>query len=110
MQVIMNGNGIKINGMKVEGNCVVIRNGQMTVDGKVVNRSFEAAEITIEGNVNSIECYGNVTVHGNVGEIDCGGSVKVSGDVKGDIDCGGSCTCGNVSGDIDAGGSVRCTR
>ena len=34
MQVIMNGNGITINGMKVEGNCVVIRNGQMTVDGK----------------------------------------------------------------------------
>ena len=110
MQITMNGKGITINGMQVAGNCVVIQNGKMMVDGRIVNQSFEAMDITIEGNVESIECSGNVTVHGNVGEIDCGGSVKVSGDVKGDIDCGGSCVCGNVSGDNDAGGSVRCTR
>ena len=56
MQVIMNGNGITINGMKVEGNCVVIRNSQMTVDGKDVYKRQTAKHLFGNRNV-SFRCF-----------------------------------------------------
>ena len=83
----------------------------IAVDGKTIQECNSGdIKVTIEGDVNKIDCGGSVEVHGNSGSIDCGGSCEVNGDVKGDIDAGGSVTCGNVSGDIDAGGSVRCRR
>lgn len=106
-------NRITINGKTItcSGTNVVINNGKVIVDGNIVQECNSGdIKVTIEGNVNKIDCGGSVEVHGNSGSIDCGGSCKVSGDVKGDIDAGGSVTCGNVSGDIDAGGSVRCRR
>ena len=36
-------------------------------------------KVTIEGDVNKIDCGGSVEVHGNSGSIDCGGSCEVSG-------------------------------
>ena len=89
---------ITINGKTItySGTNVVINNGKVIVDGKTIQ----------ECNSGDIK----VTIEGDVNKIDCGGSCEVSGDVKGDIDAGGSETCGNVSGDIDAGGSVRCRR
>lgn len=84
---------------------------RITINGKTIQECNSGdIKVTIEGDVNKIDCGGSVEVHGNSGSIDCGGSCEVSGDVKGDIDAGGSETCGNVSGDIDAGGSVRCRR
>ena len=84
---------------------------RITINGKTIQECNSGdVKVTIEGDVNKIDCGGSVEVHGNSGSIDCGGSCEVSGDVKGDIDAGGSETCGNVSGDIDAGGSVRCRR
>lgn len=106
-------NRITINGKTItySGTNVVINNEKVIVDGNIVQECNSGdIKVTIEGNVNKIDCGGSVEVHGNSGSIDCGGSCKVSGDVKGDIDAGGSVTCGNVSGDIDAGGSVRCRR
>ena len=106
-------NRITINGKTItcSGTNVVISNGKVIVDGKTIQECNSGdIKVTIEGDVNKIDCDGSVEVHGNSGSIDCGGSCEVSGDVKGDIDAGGSVTCGNVSGDIDAGGSVRCRR
>lgn len=91
-------NRITINGKTItcSGTNVVISNGYVIVDGKTIQ----------ECNSGDIK----VTIEGDVNKIDCCGSCEVSGDVKGDIAAGGSVTCGNVSGDIDAGGSVRCRR
>lgn len=106
-------NRITINGKTIacSGTNVVINNGKVIVDGNIVQECNNSdIKVTIEGDVNKIDCSGSVEVHGNSGNIYCGGSCEVSGDVKGDINAGGSVTCGNVSGDIDAGGSVRCRR
>lgn len=106
-------NKITINGKTItcSGTNVVINNGMVIVDGKTIQECNSGdIKVTIEGDVNKIDCGGSVEVHGNSGNIDCGDNCEVSGDVKGDIDAGGSVTCGNVSGDIDAGGSVRCRR
>lgn len=108
-----NFSSITINGQTIRcfGNNVVIQNGNVIVDGKVIQSDIgNNAKVVINGDVNKIDCSGSVEVHGNSGPIDCGGSCTVDGDVNGSIDAGGSITCGKVSGDIDAGGSVRCRR
>lgn len=106
LRITINGKTITCSGINI-----VISNGKVIVDGKTIQECNSGdIKVTIEGDVNKIDCDGSVEVHGNSGSIDCGGSCEVSGDVKGDIDAGGSVTCGNVSGDIDAGGSVRCRR
>lgn len=94
------------------GSNVVVSKGKVIIDGKVIkNELIGNIEVSIDGDITSIDCAGEVIVNGNVnGNIDCGGSVKISGNVDGSIDCGGSCECGNVGGDIDAGGSVKCKR
>lgn len=104
-------NSMIINGKVVPWsvNNVVIQNGQVIVDGNIIQTNMENnAKVTINGDVKSIQCSGSVEVHGNSGKIDCGGSCTVDGDVSGSVDAGGSVSCGNVGGDIDAGGSVRC--
>ena len=106
-------NRITINGKTIVclGTNVVINNGEIIVDGNIVQECNSGdIKVIIEGDVNKIDCGGSVEVNGNLGSIDCGGSCEVGRDVKGDIDAGSSVTCGNVSGDIDAGGSVRCRR
>ena len=106
-------NRITINGKTItcSGTNVVINNGKVIVDDKIIQECNSGdIKVAIEGDVNKIDCGGSVEIHGNSGNIDCGGSCEVSGNVNGDIDAGGSVTCGNVSGDIDAGGSVRCRR
>ena len=106
-------NRITINGKTItcSGTNVVINNGKVIVDGNIIQECNSSdIKVTIEGDVNKIDCDGSVEVHGNSGSIDCGGNCEISGDVKGDIDAGGSVTCGNVSGDVNAGGSVKCRR
>lgn len=106
MEIFVNGKSII-----VEGGNVRIRNGEVIVDGKTIETGLSRhVEVTINGNVEKIDCAGSVTVNGDVsGNIDCGGSCTC-GSVNGSVNCGGSCHCGHVSGDIDAGGSVRYTR
>ena len=106
-------NSVTINGQTItcSGSNIIIQNGKVIVDGKVIQSELCGnVEVVINGDVNKIDCSGSVEVHGNSGSIDCGGSCTIEGDVNGDIDAGGSITCGNVSGDIDAGGGVRCRR
>jgi hypothetical protein len=106
-------NKVVINGQTINcsGSNICIQNGEVIIDGKVIQSNFEHdIKVTVYGDINKLDCAGSVEVHGNCGSIDCGGSCTVDGDVNGSIDAGGSITCGNVSGDIDAGGSVRCKR
>ena len=106
---------IIINGEKItltnSGSNITINNGKIIVDDKIVRSELASkVEVTINGDVGSINCSGSVIVYGNTGSIDCGNSCTVNGDVHGDIDAGNSVTCGNVTGDIDAGNSVRYRR
>jgi len=108
---------VTVNGKTVQvpsGNVSVI-NGKIFVDGKEfdtkdtdLGKGYGTVNITIEGNVDKIECNGSVEVKGNVSKgIDCGGSCDITGNVNGDIDSGGSCKIvGEHKGSIDAGGSV----
>lgn len=108
-----NFNSVTINGKTIicSGSNISIANGSLIIDGNIIQTDVGGnTKVTINGDVNKIDCSGSVEVHGNSGSIDCGGSCTVDGTVNGNIDCGGSIECGNVSGDIDAGGSVRCKR
>lgn len=109
------GNQMQINGVMINvpsNASVSIINGQLYVNGKKYDgeelENKQVVHVTIQGDIEDIDCGGSVTVNGSVnGYIDCGGSVKVDGSVDGPIDCGGSCTIlGNHQGRIDAGGSV----
>lgn len=86
---------IVIDGREFRGNSVAISNGKVTVDGVVQDGELSGPiNVTVHGDVQSLENHaGNVTAQ-NVGEISTG-----SGDVK----------CGNVSGSIRTGsGDVEC--
>ena len=116
--ICISGNKVTINGKTIKlpsNNNISVVNGKVFVDGKEVDtsdtdlqNSNSIINISIEGNVDRIDCSGSVEVKGNVSKgIDCGGSVSITGDVNGDIDCGGSANIkGSHKGDIDAGGSV----
>lgn len=95
---------------------VSIINGQIYADGKlyindntVFKKDTVIQNVTIEGNVETVDCGGSVVVTGNVNkDIDCGGSATIKGSVTGNIDAGGSVSVqGDHKGSIDAGGSVR---
>lgn len=104
-------NKITINGKTIEypgSGDIVIKDGEIMVNGVTVEECAANPNIVIEGNVTSLACDGSVEVRGNTGSIDCGGSCNVTGNVEGDINAGGSINCKNVSGNIDAGGSVHC--
>ena len=61
-------NRITINGKTItcSGTNVVINNGKVIVDGKTIQECNSGdIEVTIEGDVNKIDCSGSVEVHGN---------------------------------------------
>ena len=80
---------VTVNGktIRVQGNNIVISDDHIYVDGKLIDESMDAKNITVivEGDCNNLDAYGNV-------------------------DASGSVRCGNVAGDIDASGSVHCKR
>nr|DAU56109.1 MAG TPA: hypothetical protein [Caudoviricetes sp.] len=101
---------ITINGKTIPctGSKVYINNGNVFVDGKVIQECSGDINIIIDGDVNGVECNGNVEIHGNAWDIKCGGSCNVKGNVTGYINASSSVTCGDVTGDIDAAGPVSC--
>lgn len=108
--IIISGNG---KGKVISGENVSIVNGKVICDGKTYNISDYSdgpeINITVNGNVNTIENVANVTVKGDVkGDIDAGGSVTVTKDCYGNIDAGGHVEVnGNCGGNIDSGGSTH---
>ena len=99
---------IKINGVKItidSGN-IKITNNKCFVDGKEIEFLGGEKHVTIEGDVNNIECEGSVTVNGNVhGDVQAGGSVRCE-DIGNDVQTGGSLKAKKIGGDIMSGGSV----
>jgi len=98
--ISMSGNKVTINGKTIQvpnGNVSII-NSKVFVNGKEIdtsdtdlNTGCGIVNISIEGNVEKIDCNGSVEVKGSVSKgIDCNGSIHIIGDVDGKIDCGGS--------------------
>lgn len=68
--------------IKCSGNNVAVIDGNIIVDGKVINSSItNNTKIVINGDVDKLECDGFVEVYGNAGSIHCGGSCTVSKDI-----------------------------
>lgn len=104
---------VTVNGktVRVSGNNIIVSNGKVIVDGKVIEENL-AGDITVivEGNCNKVDAAGSVEVHGDCGSVDCSGSCTIRGNVTGNVDASGSVTCGNIGGDIDCSGSIHCRR
>lgn len=114
------GNMININGKQYSGNSITIRNGQVIIDGKNVSSDDKVINISIDGNVNSVDVdycsslsvkgdvktvttsSGDVKVDGNAGSIKTSsGDVDVSGNVSGDVSTvSGDVECGHVTGKV----------
>ena len=80
----------------IVGRSISINNNKIYVDGKLYtdNEQFKEGyvlgNITIQGNVQSINCSGDVVVNGTVnGNISTSGDVTVRGTHNGDINCAG---------------------
>lgn len=78
-----------VNGMTIEGNhqSVVIKNGRVYIDGKLVTETGSdfCGSIIINGNVEEVNGI-KVEINGNVtGDVD-GTTITVNGDVLGDVD------------------------
>lgn len=89
-------NQININGKSFSfssGSSIIINNGKVMADGKVIHTS-ENTNIIVE-------------VHGDVNNLKSDGSVEVKGSVLGSVEARNSVHCGDVSGDVDAGNSVH---
>lgn len=103
-------NGAVISGDLVAGSNIQICNGKVTINGKDVTPDSKNINISIEGDVATldVDVCNTVNIKGNVknaqttsGDIDCG---DVEGDIKtvsGDVDCGQvSGRIKTVSGDV----------
>ena len=98
------GNYSVINGVRYEGNSVVISNGKITVNDKDVTPEAKHITITIHGAVEklSVDACQKVTVLGDVnrletmsGDVECkhvyGNVTTMSGDVR----------CGDIQGGVE---------
>lgn len=89
---------VTINGVDYVGGSVVISNGDVTIDGKIVSdiTNTKIINITIEGSTGDIDLKsGTVIVKGDCGDISTqSGDVDISNDCKGDVS--------TMSGDVEA--------
>lgn len=83
---------VTVNGKTYQGSSVKVIDGDVYIDGKLVDKQPGNRQIVI---------------HGDVGSLTSDQSVKVMGDVKGNVIAGGSVNVGNVGGNVDAQGSVN---
>jgi len=101
---------VVVDGREFRGSNISITNGKVTVDGVVQDGDLTGPiNVTIHGDVQSLENNsGNVTAQ-NVGEISAGSGDIKCGNVSGSVRTGsGDIECGNVGGSIKTGsGDVR---
>lgn len=103
---------IRIGNLSVSGNNLVIQNGKVYIDGKLVEGAEDHAENKIlevrivEGTVESLTADGNVVALGVHGSVSAGGNVKTDS-VGGSVNAGGNVNCGRIGGSVNAGGNVR---
>lgn len=101
---------IMIDGKTYEGNCVSIRDGVVSIDGKVQDGKVQGVvEVkVISGKIERLDTDASVSCGEVGGNIAAGGSVRVFGHVAGNVAAGGSVQAsGRLGGAISAGGSVN---
>jgi len=79
---------ITINGMKIEGNCISIKNGNIEISNgdNIKISSFKEKEIHIHGDVGGDVDGTNIVIDGNVkGDVD-GTNITIKGSADGNID------------------------
>jgi hypothetical protein len=88
---------IRINGVTISGNAILVKHGSVFVDGKVVDTGDEKQiRIEVDGSIERLnaDACDSITVAGSAGSVS-----TMSGDV----------TCGNVEGSVSTmSGDVRC--
>ena len=103
-------NMFNIGGISVSGHNVSITNGQIKVDGIVIEGAGVQNGILeiriVEGVIENLSADGSVKANQIKGNVSAGGSITCDC-VGGSINAGGSVKCGRVGGHINAGGSVR---
>ena len=92
---------ISINGRMFSGDNVIVDNGKITIDGKVVEDHGKVAQIKVEvsGDLETLKCN-TCTITGSV-KGDVTANTVRCGNVGGDVDAN-TVSCGNVAGSIDA--------
>lgn len=87
---------------------IEVKNGIVTVDGKIVTEEKAEGKIIFEmhGDIALLRCDADVVVHGNIA-----GDAFVSGnmtcrDVKGDVKASGNVSCDDIGKNLEAGGNV----
>ena len=105
---------ISINGVTISGSrSVVIRNGQVIVDGKdVTPEDAKEISITVNGNVDKLEADAcqTISVTGDVNKVKTlSGDVNVGGDVKGSVrTLSGDVDCDSIAGSVQTlSGSIK---
>lgn len=99
----------------VQGNNVSISNNKIIIDGKEYKDGFKEEpgciyNITVEGNVDTVECNGDATIKGSVNcDMIVNGDIELRGDHSGgNISAGGDIEIyGNNTGNVSAGGDVE---
>lgn len=109
--IIQSNGKCTVNGITVSGNNISVRNGVITVDGKVVKELEDKTfTIKIEGEAANVNCDQSLTVIGNIkGKVEAKGSVSCN-NIEGNVTSGGSINCDDIKGDAQSGGSINCDK
>jgi hypothetical protein len=92
---------VSVNGISVVGGSIVIRNGQIIVDGKDVTPDAKVITINVQGDVEKLDvgACSTIDITGNAGAVRAqAGDITVGGNVGGDVS--------SQAGDIDVTGTV----
>lgn len=96
---------ITLNGKTYIGNNIVISGNQVIIDGKPVEDDSKVINITVTGNLGSLQCdnANEIKIEGDVlqGVKTTNGDVDISGEVKGNVSTtNGDVFCGFIAGDV----------
>jgi hypothetical protein len=105
VNINMRNGRVVVDGREFNGSSVVISNGQVTVDGVTQDGTLSGPiNVTVHGDVQSLENHSGRVIAQNVGEISTGSGDVDCGDVGGSIRAGsGDVECCNVGGNIRTG-------
>ena len=86
---------ISINGQDYSGRNIIIRNGNVIIDGRKVTSEDKVINIVITGDIQdlTVDSCDRVTVHGNVNSLET---------TSGDVSCHNVGDVKTISGDVDA--------
>lgn len=100
---------VTINGKTYQGSRVVVKEGLVIVDGKVVEeQTLGALTIVVNGTLEQLQSDRSVLVDGDIkGSVSASGTVKAQ-TIHGDVEATGSVKAGQIHGAVQAVGRVAC--